>query len=325
MEQKYTYTNKCTNECTVCCISLENPKSILRCGKCLKRIYCSKDCQTIDWKAGHKHWCCVAGEIGFDYEIRSSDKFKGLGVYAIRDFVEGEKIMANKPFRVENIPLLSVGQIDAIKKLEPSNSDLIADKFDFNALDCGKGSNPVLCLHASRINHQCPFVENCSHLWIKEHEVKIVYAKRDIKAGEELTISYIDSFDSYAELDDKWGFQCGCDGCSNPHSMVYQKELVKLNQFILNSQIDPKIRIEACVKLINLYSRANINSNANIPLMMYMRTFWDQYNLSMEIDNYNEAKKCLEKCIEMEYKIVEFESDNLKMLKRHLEFLEKSN
>ena len=319
-----TNTNTNINTCTVCCISLENPMQRLKCGKCLKRIYCSKDCQIIDWKfRGHKHWCCLAGEIGFDYEIKQSDKFKGLGVFAMRDFTEGEKIMAQKPFVIEDLPLLTINQIIQIQKLEPSNSDLIADKFDLNALNCGKGLNPVLCLHASRINHQCPFVENCSHLWIKEHGVKIIYAKKNIKIGEELTISYIDSFDSYAELSDKWGFQCGCDGCSNPHNMVYQKELVKLNQFIFNSQIDPKIRIEACVKLIDLYSRANEYSNANIPLMMYMRTYWDLYNLSMEINNYDEAKKCLEKCIEMEYKIVEFESANLKMLKQRLGLFQK--
>jgi hypothetical protein len=52
-----------------------------------------------------------------------------------------------------------------------------------------------------------------------------------------------------------------------------------------------------------------------------MRTYWDKYNLCFETGDYNRAKECLEKCIEMEYKIVEFESDNLKMLKRHLAYL----
>jgi hypothetical protein len=313
--------------CTVCCVSLQDSKSRLRCGKCLKRLYCSKDCQIIDWNShAHKHWCCKAGEIGYDYEIKPSDKYKGLGVFALRNFREGEKIMAQRPFVIEDLPLLNQNQIAQIKKLEPSDSDLIADKFDFNALECGKGINPVLCLDASRINHQCPFVENCSHYWIKEHGVKIIYAKRDIKAGEEFTISYIDSFDAYSELDNKWGIKCGCDGCSNPYNMVYQKELVKLNQFILNSKIDPKIRISACGKLIDLYSKANTHSsNTNIPLMMYMRTYWDKYNLFLEIGDYSGAKECLEKCIGMEYKIVEFESDNLKMLKNHLVFLGKKN
>lgn len=303
--------------CTICCVSLENPQLRLKCGKCLKRIYCSKDCQIIDWSSGHKHWCCKAGEIGFDYEIKQSNKYKGLGVFAMRNFSEGEKIMAQKPFTVESAPLLTPIQINEIKKLEPYDSDLIADKFDFNALDCGKGINPVLCLHASRINHQCPFVDNCSHLWIKEHGIKIIYAKRNIEAGEELTISYISSFDSYVELNEKWGFHCNCDGCSNSDNVKYQKEVVKLNQFILNLKINSKIRIQACVKLLDLYVKANI------PKMMYMRTYWDKYNLSLEIEDFNEAKKCLEKCIEMEYEIVEFESDNLKMLKHQMSLLEK--
>jgi hypothetical protein len=311
--------------CTVCCISLKTPQSRFKCGKCLKRIYCSKECQHLDWvKYSHKHWCCKAGEIGYDYEIKPSNKYKGLGVFALRNFREGEKIMAQRPFKIEDLPLLTPTQIDTIKKLEPSNSDLIANKFDSNALDCGTKVNPVLCLDASRINHQCPFVENCSHLWIKEHQIKIIYAKRDIEAGEELTISYIDSFDTYSELNDKWNIQCGCEGCSNPHNMVFHKELVKFDRFISNSKIDPKIRIGACVKLIDLYSKSNTySSNANIPIMMYMRTYWDKYNLFLEIGDYPGAIECLEKCIEFEYKIVEFESDNLKMLKSHLDIIEK--
>jgi hypothetical protein len=309
--------------CTICCISLENPQSRLKCGKCLKRIYCSKNCQRIDWvKYSHKHWCCKAGEIGHDYEIKPSDKYKGLGVFALKDFVQGDKIMAQRSFTIDDLPSLTPEQIVAIKKLEPSDSDLIADKFDSNALDCGIKINPVLCLDASRINHQCPFVENCSHYWIKEHEIKIIYAKRDIKTGEELTISYIDSFDTYAELNDKWKIQCGCAGCSNPHNIEYQKKIVKLNQFILNLKIDPKIRIDACAKLIDLYLKANTyESGTNIPLMMYMRTYWDQYNLFLEIDDHDNAIKCIKKCIEIEYKIVEFESNNLKMLKSHMKYL----
>ena len=309
--------------CTVCCIGLDNPQSRYKCGKCIKRIYCSKECQMIDWKSGHKQWCCKAGEIGFDYEIKKSNKYTGLGVFALRDFVLGEKIMAQRCFTVKNMHLLIPEQIEAVKKLEPIGSELISEKFDFNALDCGKNINPVLCLDASRINHQCPFVENCSHYLIKEHGIKIIYAKRNINAGEELTISYIDSFDSYSELNDKWGIKCCCDGCSNPHNMVYQKELVKLNKFIVNSKIDPKIRINACDKLLDLYSKANTHSDANIPLMMYMRTYWDKYNLCLEINDYKSAKECLVQCIEMEYKIVEFESDNLKMLKKNLFYLDK--
>lgn len=300
------------NFCANCYTKLENPASRLKCGKCKKRTYCSRQCQLEDWSSKHSFWCGKAGEIGYDYEIKPSDKFNGFGVFALRDFNKSEKIMAEKGFSSDNIMSTTQSQREAILQLEPSTSDLIADKFDLNSLDCGKNINPVLCLHASRINHQCPFVENCSHYWIKEHGIKIIYAKQNIKSGEEITISYIDSFNSYSELNDKWGFQCVCEGCSNPYNMVYQKEIVKLNQFIINQKISSDIRVKACDKLIELYL------SKDIPIMMYMRTYWDKYNLCWENEDFESAKESLEKCIQMEFDIMGFESDNLKMLKQRL-------
>ena len=91
------------------------------------------------------------------------------------------------------------------------------------------------------------------------------------------------------------------------------------------------VNAEKTEGIIDLYSKANIcsntntNTNANIPLMMYMRIYWDKYNLCLEVQDYVGAKECLEKCIGMEYKIVEFESDNLKMLKNHLAYLGKKH
>ncbi len=303
------------NCCSFCYLSLDSG-SELRCGKCIKRKYCSKTCQVNDWNQGHKHWCCKAGEIGYDYEIKPSSKYKGLGVFALRDFNRSEKIMAQRGLSIDNIAELNFNHksnlTNAILDLEPKESDLIADKFDLNSLDCGPKKNPVLCLHASRINHQCPFVENCSHLWIDEHNIKLIYAKSNIKAGEELTLSYIDSFNSYSELKEKWGFECGCEGCSNPHNMVYQKEIVKLSTFITNNKIDSKIRIDACDKLINLYSKANI------PVMMYQITYWDKLNLQYENEFFKETKETIKKCMELELEITGFESKNYLMLKTQL-------
>ena len=41
-----------------------------KCGKCHKRHYCTKNCQTLDWKSGHNKWCGKAGEINYDFEIK---------------------------------------------------------------------------------------------------------------------------------------------------------------------------------------------------------------------------------------------------------------
>lgn len=40
--------------CPNCAAPLEH--NAPRCGSCKKR-YCGRDCQTLHWKAHHRHWC----------------------------------------------------------------------------------------------------------------------------------------------------------------------------------------------------------------------------------------------------------------------------
>ena len=79
--------------CAWCYTTVSSPK---RCGKCSKRVFCSRACQIQDWKLGHKHWCCIAGEIGHDFEVREAQA-KGLGVFAKRPFERGDVIMMERP------------------------------------------------------------------------------------------------------------------------------------------------------------------------------------------------------------------------------------
>eukprot|EP00978_Attheya_sp_CCMP212_P045740 scaffold358830_cov83-Attheya_sp.AAC.1 len=81
------------------CAFCYHPSATLqKCGKCKKRHFCSRECQLKDWKeAGHKIYCGIAGEIGVDYEIREAGGGMGLGVFALRDFRENDKIMVERP------------------------------------------------------------------------------------------------------------------------------------------------------------------------------------------------------------------------------------
>jgi hypothetical protein len=82
-----------------CCAFCYAPaKKLLVCGRCLKRRYCSKDCQSSDWKeASHKYFCGKAGEIGIDYDIRPTEDGRGLGVFTRRSFEKNDIIMAERP------------------------------------------------------------------------------------------------------------------------------------------------------------------------------------------------------------------------------------
>lgn len=69
---------------------------LLKCGKCKKRLFCSKECQRQDWKVGHRVYCGKSGELGFDFEIRQVHGF-GLGVFALQSFQKNDKIMVERP------------------------------------------------------------------------------------------------------------------------------------------------------------------------------------------------------------------------------------
>jgi len=67
--------------CTFCLIPLR-ADAVKTCGKCLRRVYCSKECQGLDWSGnspsalmtpfgqGNKNWCGMEyGEEDFDWRV----------------------------------------------------------------------------------------------------------------------------------------------------------------------------------------------------------------------------------------------------------------
>ena len=67
----------------------------------------------------------------------------------------------------------------------------------------------------SGINHSCD--PNCEVAYVEDNGVMIV-ARRDVAAGEELTISYVDpemdDEDRREELEETYGFECACPKCA---------------------------------------------------------------------------------------------------------------
>ncbi|KAG5926247.1 hypothetical protein E4U42_003487 [Claviceps africana] len=73
-------------------------------------------------------------------------------------------------------------------------------------------------LDASRINHACD--NNSQPMWNERIQRHTVHALRDIRAGEEITITYIPPFKNYQarqrELQERFKFTCSCGLCSLP-------------------------------------------------------------------------------------------------------------
>ncbi len=186
---------------------------MLKCGKCKKRAYCNVDCQKKDWTSagqGHKIWCNVqCGEEDIDWKIEEIPG-KGLGIVSVTNYPRGSRILVDRMLtraEAEKDPRIS--------DLEPSGGTT-SKKFDLNCI--GRKQNPSVCLKIARVNHSC--MPNAAYILDEKLKVGILFAEKDIKAGEEITISYI-SFKNLSlklsaekfrqELKKKWAIDCPAD------------------------------------------------------------------------------------------------------------------
>lgn len=86
--------------------------------------------------------------------------------------------------------------------------------FQTNCMEMGDGA--AVFLHASRFNHSC--VPNACFTWNVAIGKETIHTMRDIEAGAEVTVSYVDS-----EHDKRlrawelrhYGFVCGCEACGD--------------------------------------------------------------------------------------------------------------
>ena len=203
---------------------------MLRCGKCKKRAYCSKSCQLNDWKSsGHKHWCGLSGELGFDVAIRpTGTEGKGMGLFALRKFARGEKLMVERCAGTKGDPLLAQqmpeGMQRAAAALMPCDDERLASKFALNSFEMDDGSEGLF-IHMASANHNC--IPNAVHHSIaSQNGIKLLIAGRDIEEGEEICHSYVSleghgqlaqrGQTSAAFLSEVWGFTCTCQACTDP-------------------------------------------------------------------------------------------------------------
>jgi hypothetical protein len=171
---------------------------------------------------------------------------KGLGVFATRDMVIGDIVMRETPVLKIRLPKLAKGspyptaavamllqeQFDnlsprvqeevlslthELNAVNSNSQDTLGTIFRNNAYNTGDqvGLFPKI----ARINHSCR--PNTSYYWSAKLNKRIVYATRNIKAGEELFVSYISLLlsrqDRQKQLD-RYGFQCHCEACAQAQS-----------------------------------------------------------------------------------------------------------
>lgn len=216
----------------------QKQETLLRCSGCKFMRYCDKNCQKGAW-AQHKQECAalkqISPKVPPDFVIllgrvlwkleNSLDDNKTEDLVSIMDLesnydrlTEGQKetlgqfvIILHSYWGLGTLPL-QVPDIKAVLELcakLKNNSFAICDE-ELQS-DIGTG----IYLSCSLINHSC--VPNC--IAVFDRLQLNIRTLRDLKEGEELTISYVEqlapSYDRQDELQNIYRFKCDCPACHN--------------------------------------------------------------------------------------------------------------
>ncbi|MBY8992640.1 MAG: SET domain-containing protein-lysine N-methyltransferase [Candidatus Lokiarchaeota archaeon] len=137
------------------------------------------------------------------YEIKRSG-IQGKGVFAIRNVKKNEHLFH---IDLDLLPSYSLKEIDKDPKLKANG-----DHSDY----VGNGRYAIDLSPSSYMNHSCN--PNC-YVRMKTITIKDVYALKDIKKGEELTLDYtLTSVDQFAGMG-FWSMDCKC-GSENCRGLV---------------------------------------------------------------------------------------------------------
>lgn len=160
---------------------------------------------------------------------------KGLGIFAKEDIRRGTLVLSETPLFAFNSGdgTTDATLLSAFAKLPSPETEAYLDLHaylppDYPVENISKECQKVLGIYSanawaggvvdlgSRFNHSCvPNVHLSHDPQTRIYDFRLV---RDVKAGEELTASYISLFLTRKERQDnlvRWGFECSCPGCEN--------------------------------------------------------------------------------------------------------------
>ena len=261
-----------------------------QCDNCEKRLYCSKKCQREDWKsAAHRIYCGVAGEIGWDYEIRKvvgKNQRIGVGLFALRDFQKNDKILVERPLLVAPndgrrsvvYPPIPQSAEAAVAAMLPHGGS-IEQKMMVNAIDC-TDEDAGLFLVMAIANHDC--LGNADHMYLEEYGVRILVASRAIRQGEEIRHYYTDPLaprqPRRAKLRRLYGFQCHCALCSSSalEAHVDRANDLSASMELLLEMGEVGLYIEEGKELLRVYDELAVLSTK-----LYMWVYFDLFRAAI--------------------------------------------
>ena len=164
---------------------------------------------------------------------------------ALKNISPGTKILIEAPIFTVSMPEMIAGQgfriQDMVADIEHQFSKLsLPQQEEFLALHDhrfpGDSESHLLTIFRSnayntgdnhvgafpktaRINHSCR--PNCRNFWSEGTGTRIIYAQREIREGEEITVSYIPLLKSIKDRQarlQQYGFVCDCAACQDVES-----------------------------------------------------------------------------------------------------------
>ncbi|XP_067898585.1 histone-lysine N-methyltransferase Smyd1-like isoform X2 [Heterodontus francisci] len=217
----------------VCHSCFKKQTKLQRCGQCKFAHYCDRTCQRAAWSE-HKNECVAIRNYGKpinetirlasrvlwrmarEGDIVSEDRISSLEDLQdhVDDLSEEEKTQLTSDVEVlgsfwhSNNQHFDIQSIAHIFGVINCNGFTISDQHGLQAV--GVGLFPNLCL----INHDC--WPNCTVI-LNNGKIEL-RAIQKIKAGEELTVSYVDflnlSADRRNQLKKHYYFDCTCEYCT---------------------------------------------------------------------------------------------------------------
>ncbi|KAK7970572.1 Het domain protein [Apiospora saccharicola] len=213
---------------------------------------------------------------------------KGIGIVATRLIRRGEEIMAIRPAVVVHEDLIDELELDcqntlldqAASALPDERRQLflaqagelgghrIADIMFTNSFQVSLGAEGQRHFgnfpEVSRLNHDC---RPSLAYYIDQNLTHHTHAVRDIQPGEELTISYLDSFRArsvrQARARASWGFSCGCSQCSLPKAEAEASDSRLFSIYQVENQLtdlkNTNTSISTIEELITLYKEERLD------------------------------------------------------------------
>jgi hypothetical protein len=217
---------------------------------------------------------------------------QGKGLIATRPITPGTLLLSEPPLfaipsaaterdlaaHLRTLPKDSQRAFLSLHNSRPGAGEPLSNIVRTNAYPLGPGSDigaifPLI----ARINHSCR--PNAQHAWNGTEVEEMVYAVREIREGEQITLSYHaggPSRERRRELREFFGFECACEVCALPAKELAISDERLRRAKVLDAAIGdakrvrmtPEAALRDCRELLGLYEEEGVK-DLRIPRLYY--------------------------------------------------------